>query len=43
VPPSYFVDETRTAVPVAPAWLWSALAAAFLGVHWLVARSAGFR
>ena len=43
VPPSYFVDETRTSYPAAPAWLWSALAAAFLGAQWLAARSTGFR
>ena len=43
LPPSYFLDETRTTHPVAPAWLWSALAAAFLGAQWLVARSTGFR
>ncbi len=43
VPPSYFVAETRTAVPVAPGWVWSVLAAAFLGAQWLAARGAGFR
>ncbi len=43
VPPSYFLDETRTAVPVAPAWVWSLLAATFLGAQWLAARSTGFR
>ena len=43
VPPSYFVDETRTSAPAAPAWLWSVLAAAFLGAQWLAARSTGFR
>ena len=43
VPPSYFVDETRTAVPVAPAWVWAALAAVALGAQWLAARSSGIR
>ncbi len=43
LPPSFFVDLTRTSHPIVPAWLWSALAAAFLGTHWLAARSAGFR
>lgn len=43
VPPSSFVDETRRSQPLAPSWLWSALAALFLGGHWLAARSTGFR
>jgi len=43
LPPSFFVDLTRTSHPIVPGWLWSALAAAFLGTHWLLARSAGFR
>ncbi len=43
LPPSLFIDMTRTSHPIAPAWLWSALAAAFLGTHWLAARSTGFR
>jgi hypothetical protein len=43
LPSSFFVDLTRTSHPLVPAWLWSALAAAFLGTHWLAARSTGFR
>jgi uncharacterized membrane protein len=42
-PPSYFIDETRTALPIAPTWVWAAVAAGLLGLHWLAARSAGLR
>ena len=43
VPSSYFIDEARTARPLAPAWVWAVIAAALLGTHWLIARSVGLR
>ena len=43
VPPSLFVDESRTSRPVGPAWLWSLMAAALLGTTWLSARRYGMR
>ncbi len=42
-PPSYFIDETRTALPIAPTWVWAALGAALFGAHWLSARQTGLR
>lgn len=38
---SFVVVENRRAAPLAPAWLWSLLAAATLGAHWLLRRRAG--
>jgi uncharacterized membrane protein len=43
VPPSLFVDESRTSRAVGPAWLWSLMAAALLGATWLSARRYGMR
>lgn len=43
VPPSLFIDESRTSRPVGPAWLWSLLAAALLGATWLFTRRYGMR
>ena len=36
-----FIASRRAEVPVAPAWIWTSLAAAAVGLHWILRRRAG--
>jgi hypothetical protein len=42
MPAQTFVATRRSPSPVLPAWVWSTLAAAFVGGHWLARRRSGF-
>lgn len=37
-----FVASRRAEVPVAPAWMWTTLAAVAVGLHWILRRRSGF-
>jgi uncharacterized membrane protein len=41
IPPATEVAAERRVVPVLPPWTWTLLAAAALGVHWIVRRKTG--
>lgn len=40
-PPTVVVSTQRRAKPVAPPWVWTSVAAALVGLHWIVRRKSG--
>ena len=41
IPPSTEVAAERRVLPILPPWIWTLLASAALGVHWIVRRKTG--
>jgi uncharacterized membrane protein len=40
-PKAMVVSTQRRARPIAPPWVWTSMAAAFVGLHWIVRRKSG--
>ncbi len=40
-PPAVFVSAVRQSRPILPPWVWAALAALFMSLHWLTRRAVG--